>query len=146
MILILATLLTILLNVTIGAHLTLWGGVGYYVPALIILAFSFGRWPLLLWALVIYGASALYIPLSATMIVLMGLVGVMGYVLFRTWISSDSLWLKGSVTSVLFALFLTSLYYFTGQSLDWRLLGSFILTAFVQVVWYGSAARRGHGA
>lgn len=138
-----AALILALANIAWATHVTLWGGVGYYIPALLIIAASAMDIPLLVLLLVVLGVTQFYVPLTMAMFLGIVSISLLANVIFRVWIHDDTLWIRVLVTGGLISLFILLIHFSTNKSLGSETLGSLVLTLPVLALWYMRYSQKG---
>ncbi len=138
----LIAILASLLQIALGGELKVMGGIGYYLPALIILSACVGdarRWLMWWLALVI---TAFFVPLASFTVALLVATSALGYLLLERWINYDNPAIVGLVASGCIALFVGGDIYLARHTLAPIYLGSLILTLPVVIIWFSIKSPR----
>lgn len=124
-----------LLVASLGSSITLWQGVGLYVPTLLLLTAATGLWRTWVCWLAVLFFTLLFVPLDAVTVIFLCLLSVGGYFLFSRWLDPDNLILSFTLMAALLAVFVVG-DALAHQALALRTLGSFFLSLPIILGWF----------
>ena len=137
----LLSLLIALISISLASSFSLWGGYGFYIQAVMILASTRRSWRLWLACLAALGVYNYFVPQPLWLILLIIFLSIATYFIFDRWVDLDNRLLAPVVTSFIILIFILASTFRNGLPLK-VYTGSFLLTLPVIVLWHSVLTTR----